>query len=111
MDEMRNLYRSNVPCKTAHIVVTHGINVQALIKYGEEKCQWLGHVSSKKYCNYTGIAGGTIYGKGMRMTHGGASSHLRNEAAEIHLESRVAGNENAAFALKAIENSRFNTRF
>ena len=35
VDEMRNHYRSNVPCKTAHIVITHGINVQAMIKYGE----------------------------------------------------------------------------
>ena len=48
---------------------------------------------------------------GMRITHGGASSHLRNDAAEIHLEARLAGNENAAFALKAIENSRFEKKF
>ena len=71
----------------------------------------MGHVSSKKFCNYTGIAAGTIFGKGMRITHGGASTHLRNDAAEIHLEARLAGNENAAFALKAIENSRFEKKF
>lgn len=47
----------------------------------------------------------------MRITHGGGSSHLRNEAAENHLQQRIMGDESASFALRAIENSRLDTKF
>eukprot|EP00353_Schmidingerella_taraikaensis_P015202 CAMPEP_0185614276 /NCGR_PEP_ID=MMETSP0436-20130131/30960_1 /TAXON_ID=626734 ORGANISM="Favella taraikaensis, Strain Fe Narragansett Bay" /NCGR_SAMPLE_ID=MMETSP0436 /ASSEMBLY_ACC=CAM_ASM_000390 /LENGTH=63 /DNA_ID=CAMNT_0028248947 /DNA_START=307 /DNA_END=498 /DNA_ORIENTATION=- len=47
----------------------------------------------------------------MRLTHGGGSFHLRDEAAEAHLENRLAGEQSAMFAIKAIENSRFDKKF
>ena len=39
------------------------------------------------------------------MTHGGATYQFHNFAAENHLKARLAGQENAAFALEAIEDA------
>ena len=111
LDDVRSQYSKNVPCKVAHIVVTHGINVANFAMYGDQHCQVQGHVRLIKYVNYVGICAGTIVGNGMRITHGGNNNHLRDEAAEIHLEKRLAGNDQASFAIKAVANARFDNKF
>ena len=52
-----------------------------------------------------------MFGNSIRLTHGGAAYHLSDGVAEAHLRERLQGDESAAFAIKAIENSQFDRQF
>jgi len=73
MGQIRKKYQKDVFKKTAHLVITHGINVQSFVAYCCNNCQMQEHVKPRKFINYCGIGAGTIFGKGLRMTHGGSS--------------------------------------
>lgn len=73
------------------------------------------HCKPRKFVNYCGIGGGTIFGKSFRMSHGGSSFQLSNYAAEEHLKAKYQGDitdgEGIHFAIESVENSKFDKKF
>ena len=90
--------------------MTHGRNVQTFVEYCDQNSDRQ-VTSAKKYMNYTAFGAATIYGKSIRLTHGGTTFHLKDNAAEEHMKLRLANNDNAAYAIKAIENAMFDKKF
>ena len=78
--------------KTAHLVVTHGINVKAYadMAFGGDSIDYdyNGGVYIPQIVNYTGIALSSIRGSSIKLIIGGTAGHLDNKAAERYLEPK-----------------------
>ena len=78
--------------RTAHLVVTHGIAVKAYAEYinyksSQDDSGRHSRVRIPQQIDYTGIASATVKGRTIRITLGGSAAHLKDDAAEIHMNS------------------------
>lgn len=89
------------------IFVTHGVNVQSFINYAVEKGPDP-RVKLTKFVGYCGVAAAAVKGKSFRIVLGGNTPQLKNNAAENHLQKRLASDH---FAIRAIEHLLLDKQF
>ena len=88
--------------KTAHLIITHGVNVMSFTKHVPSLSQNdPNHVKPKNFMNYTATAGAVISGSTFRLTMDGSTHWLKNNAAEKDLILRHKESPEVAFAVKA----------
>ena len=98
--------------KTAHLIITHGINVLSFTKHVPALTpNDPHHVKPKNFMNYTATAGAVISGSIFRLTMDGSTHWLKNNTAQKDLISRHSENSEVAFAVKAAKIFSLNLKF
>ena len=101
-DNLRQSYMENpVRQKTAHLIITHGVNVLSFTKYVTSLSPDGNHVKPKNFMNYTATAGALISGNSFRLTMDGSTHWLKDNSAQNDLIQRHRESPEAVFAVKA----------
>ena len=103
--DLRKKYTMDAPSvKTAHLIVSHGISVNCFTKFVAKSSPTdREHVKPKSFVNYCALGAAQIHGEKFRLVLGGAIPYLKNDAAQLHLNERLMGVPEKAFALQSVK--------